>query len=109
MIEGFDIFWDSYPNKKGKQDAIRAWRALKGVTLDEILTGLDNYKKYKEDWKAWKMPGPWLRAGMWADEYAADEKARADVENAPLLTPEELDDWKRKYHAALMRQNEVEW
>ena len=76
--EQFDIFWEVYPNKKAKQDAFKAFKAaLKKVTLQEILDGLDTYKRMKPDWRQWKHPGPWLRAEMWADEYQEEEKKEA--------------------------------
>lgn len=46
-LEQFSIFYQSYPKKVGKTDAIKKFRSLikEGVTLDTILSKLDVYKK----------------------------------------------------------------
>lgn len=41
----FGEFWNAYPLKEGKQDALRAFRKLRsdGVPLDEIAAGVNGY------------------------------------------------------------------
>lgn len=44
---GFDRFWEAYPRKVNKQDAVKAWKKLKpGETmLEDILDGLQRWEK----------------------------------------------------------------
>jgi hypothetical protein len=68
--EQFTAFWRSYPNRKGKGDAIKAFKAaIKLATLDEIISGITLYVANKPDWQAYKHPGPWLRGMHWLDEW----------------------------------------
>jgi len=66
---GFDKFWNSYPRKVGKEDAAKAYaKALKHVSLIEILEALEKQKPQWRDPKFIPYPASWLNAGRWADE-----------------------------------------
>lgn len=68
--EQFTAFWNSFPNKKGKGDARKAFEtAIKKTTLDAMLTAITKYVSCKPDWQAYKHPGPWLRGEHWDDEW----------------------------------------
>lgn len=69
----FARFWAAYPNRVDKPAALRAWAKLKvdEPLLAKILAGLELYKAAKQDWRAWKNPGPWLNARRWEDEVPA--------------------------------------
>ena len=97
----FEDFYESYPLKRGRGDAEKAWKAaIKIASPDKIMAGLVRYKLNKEDFRQWKQPGPWLRAKMWADEYEEDNQ-----EKKPLLSTQGLIDFRRKYNAALIRRD----
>lgn len=75
----FDKFWDKYPLKKGKQQALKIWAKLsKSKNLPEIdilLSAIDNQiqeKKYLKDHNKfcpeWKHPSTWLNGGCWDDD-----------------------------------------
>lgn len=80
---GFQRFWERYPHKMGKQEAMKAFGKLKpdSTMLDEILAGLERYIASKPAWQEWKHPGPWLNQRRWEDQptktkprdYALDE------------------------------------
>jgi len=66
----FEIFWTSYPNKKGKEDALKAFRiAIKKTSLEKMLDAITLYVANKPDWQKYKHPGPWLRGGHYLDEW----------------------------------------
>ena len=65
-------FWESYPNKKSKGTAFKSFSKIIKVTpIEDILEGIEKYKKGKEDWKAWQHPATWLHGEGWKDEYGA--------------------------------------
>lgn len=78
VSEWFDTFWSAYPVKKGKEPARKAFeKAIReGATLDEILTGLEMYKREigpvvggkMLDGKTPKWAQGWLNDKRWLDE-----------------------------------------
>ena len=72
--EDFELFWDCYPKKKAKLDALKAWRQTADVrpSLDELIAALDvqaSSMDWQRDAGQWvPYPAKWLRQGMWADE-----------------------------------------
>lgn len=92
MIDGeaysleFQLFWDAYPNKKNKQDAVKRWDKLK-ITAElfrQIMDGLARAKKSyewgKNDGEFIPHPARWLNARGWENEYKPM--------NAPTRAPE---------------------
>src|SRR3990167_2704984 len=80
--DSFDAFWDAYPNKSGKQDALKVWRHLKpdGPLQARILATIAR-QRHEPSWlkeRGQFIPGPgkWLRHGKWDDEPVT---LRADV------------------------------
>jgi len=76
----FDEFWKSYPRKKSKVDASKAWKQVKGESIfDEIMAGLQRAVN-SPDWLKDKgqfipYPASWLRAGGWLDESGTNAPA----------------------------------
>jgi hypothetical protein len=71
----FDQFWEAWPLKKGKKDARLAFEKVvkSGVTLEQILAGVENYRREigpTPDWSKVKYPQGWLNAARWEDEPA---------------------------------------
>lgn len=67
----FDLFWESYPKKLNKADAIKAWKSVKG-DLQTILDALQ-WQKDLPDWKKESgqfvpYPASYLRGRRWEDE-----------------------------------------
>lgn len=72
--DGFDQFWKSYPKKKSKGDAEKAWKGLKPTKalLSIILTAVER-AKVCPDWtkdggQFIPFPATWLRRKGWEDE-----------------------------------------
>lgn len=71
---GFAVFWDSYPKRKNKGDAEKAWKAIKPdaslqtaiLEAVEVAKGSDDWRK--EGGKFIPYPASWLRAKGWMDD-----------------------------------------
>lgn len=71
---GFEAFWKSYPRKKKKGDAERAWQVLKpSRELQQVMAEAIERAKTSKDWRKDNgqfipYPATWLRARGWEDE-----------------------------------------
>jgi hypothetical protein len=73
----FDSFYQKYPVKKAKQEAIKAWNKLKpeNGTVELILSAIQKQKDANEASKKkgefvpeWPYPATWLNGKRWEDE-----------------------------------------
>ena len=98
--ERFDRFWASYPNKTGKQAALKTWSKLKpsAELTESILAAVE----YQKTWDRWTKdggryipnPATWLNQGRWEDEPpdSAAHTAPTDGENYLMgINPDELE------------------
>src|SRR5262249_29367461 len=75
---GFDRFWSTYPKKRHKPGAARAWRGVDGARhLEAILAGVERWKTSD----AWgrgfvEDPATFLRQRQWEDEPRRPSTAR---------------------------------
>ena len=73
QLEHFETFWVSYPRKKNKGDAEKAWRVVRpdAALLSRILGAVEVAKRgddwRKESGKYIPYPASWLRAKGWED------------------------------------------
>lgn len=71
---GFDLFWAVYPNKKGKDDARKAWekRHPHDALTDLIIAAVERQKHWpdwtKDSGRFIPHPATWLNRGSWEDE-----------------------------------------
>lgn len=67
LSENFEIFWNAYPRREGKQAAVKVWNRL-GLEekLGEILAGLEAWKKAREPQYMPYAQG-WLNSKSWMD------------------------------------------
>jgi hypothetical protein len=76
--EEFDRFWNSYPKKTGKQNAIREWNKAR-PDIVKVLQALEEQKEWRESAGAdefipeWKDPERWIKAGCWMDVVTTQE------------------------------------
>jgi hypothetical protein len=65
----FQDFWARYPRHVGKLDAEKAYKKARTLATDEeILTGVEFYKRHKPAYADWCYPATFLRQGRWMDE-----------------------------------------
>lgn len=64
----FELFWNAYPNKTGKQDALRKWLKIK-PPLQKIFFAL-KWQKESQQWQQGYIPNPatYLNQHRWEDE-----------------------------------------
>lgn len=70
MPDGFDHFWQRYPRRTAKLDALKAWgAALRIASVDQIMAGVERYRESENVARGYIChPGTWLRQGRWMDE-----------------------------------------
>jgi hypothetical protein len=73
-LSDFDLFWECYPKKKAKLDALKAWKQTENLRppIEQILAALDTQSQ-SADWtrdggQYVPHPATWLRGGRWDDE-----------------------------------------
>ena len=91
----FEKFWEAYPNKVGKQAALKAFEKARktGVKLETLIEAVEKQKESKK----WKKnngefipnPATWLNQGRWDDELE-----REGDENDGRNTGGPATDWK---------------
>ena len=71
-LSDFELFWEVYPNKKAKLDALKAWNQTRDARPDiEKIIGAIEYAVQSGQWRDTQYiphPAKWLRAGQWDDE-----------------------------------------
>lgn len=69
--QGFELFWDSYPRKIAKQNALKAWLKV-NPDVEKIMAALE-VQKDSEQWRKdggqfIPHPATWLNGRRWEDE-----------------------------------------
>jgi uncharacterized protein YdaU (DUF1376 family) len=66
--KNFEIFWNLYPHKVGKRDALKAFlSSLQRAPLSEILDGVRRYIRTKPPDRPWCNPATFLNQDRWLD------------------------------------------
>lgn len=86
--DGFATFWEQYPKKVAKPQALKAWKKIKpaGQLLAELMAALEKQKAsadwLKDDGRFIPHPATWLNGRRWEDEAPpAADKTAAPVRN----------------------------
>jgi hypothetical protein len=83
-----DRFWEAFPNKVGKADALKAFDKASHKTTPEVLfPALDLYARKTDD-RPFCNPATWLNQERWLDKPAGNTNGRRTVQQAAddLLT-----------------------
>ena len=86
--DGFDEWYEGFPNKVGKDAARRAFQVAirkPGVSLEVLKAGVKRYIASKPPDRPWCNPGTWLHQGRWADQPATGSAV-------PAIPPASPDD-----------------
>jgi uncharacterized protein YdaU (DUF1376 family) len=95
----FDTFWRSYPHKVGKRAAMTAFsRALGRASLDEILDGVERYRRDKPADRNWCNPATYLNEDRWTDQPGPPPQFQARATGPPR------DDADRQFAEMLARK-----
>jgi len=96
----FEIFYKSYPKKKAKIEAEKAFSKLNpdDTLLNAMLSAIDKAKK-SEDWMKDKgryipYPATWINAKRWLDEETESHPLAGTISDKTIRTVEMLDDWR---------------
>lgn len=70
--DDFEIFWNAYPRKIGKKEALKAWGKASGKpSLDDLLAAVEKQKASvqwtKDGGQFIPHPATWLNQGRWDD------------------------------------------
>lgn len=82
--ENFENIWKSYPNKKGKDGAFKAYkRAIKdGVTDEVILSGIERYKQEiaikRIEPQFIQYGSTWFNGKRWEDDYITTDAKQSN-------------------------------
>ncbi len=97
MTEEFEQFWNYYPRKVGKLDAIKAFSSVirQGYKAEDISAGAlafaEMCRREGTEPRFVPYPATWLRAGRWMDETLGNyqpidpERAAADKDKADRI------------------------
>lgn len=80
MEGAFDGFWEQYPRKRAKLDALKAWRKIPLTIelLEKMALALEAQMRTKQ-WRDGFIPYPatWLRRRQWEDELSGADFHKA--------------------------------
>jgi hypothetical protein len=72
----FDTFWQQFPRHVGKLAAKKAYqKARKQASAEDILNGIERYRRAKPAYADWCHPATFLNQGRWMDE---DDRATVE-------------------------------
>src|SRR5687767_9074297 len=79
--EEFETFWASFPRRVGKLAALREYeKARVRASAEDILAGVERYKRAKPEYADWCHPRTFLFQGRWMDEDDQPVELPAKVE-----------------------------
>lgn len=75
----FDSFWELYPRKVAKGQAVKAYRSARKITdADTILKAVKRYPFNRDQPQFIPYPATWLNGERWADELLGTTPATRD-------------------------------
>lgn len=86
LTDEFNTIWKEYPNKQGKQNALKSYiraRTKDKVEYQDIVDGLRRYLIYCKQNKKWYSPkngSTWFNQQSWTDEYPTKEVTTKDIQ-----------------------------
>lgn len=69
LAEDFAAFWNNYPRRTARLAAQKAYeRARRLDSHENIMAGVERYKRNKPEYADWCHPATFLNQGRWMDE-----------------------------------------
>ena len=103
---GFDRFWEAYPRKTAKQEAIKAFEKLKpdAMLIETMVKAIAQQKQsaqWQEDGGRYiPHPATWINQHRWEDELPAKGPEKLKVVNAAKYD-------QREYHESDFEENDA--
>lgn len=103
---GFDRFWESYPRKTAKQEAIKAFEKLKpdAMLIETMVKAVERQKQsaqWQEDGGRYiPHPATWINQRRWEDVLPAKGPEKLKVVNAAKYD-------QREYHESDFEENDA--
>lgn len=103
---GFDRFWESYPRKTAKQEAIKAFEKLKpdAMLIETMVKAIERQKQsaqWQEDGGRYiPHPATWINQRRWEDVLPAKGPEKLKVVNAAKYD-------QREYHESDFEENDA--
>jgi hypothetical protein len=108
--EQFNIFWQSYPRRIAKGNALKAFdKAIKQTTLEVMLDAITKYVANKPDYQDYAHPASWLNGQRWHDEWEPQQpkvSKYATPQYQPVSKPNQS---REDYLRAEMERAERSW
>lgn len=110
-IAQFDMFWDIYPNKKGKSAALKKWLTYgDSIDIEKVLSGTRDYIEFcKATDRPYKDGSTFVNQKSWEDEWVQSGPSKVvTFGRTAIQTPEvQLTDEERE-RLALARKGQIE-
>ena len=76
----FDLFWESYPKRVGRLQALKEWKKLKDFTIKDVLDGIERWKLSAQWQDIQFVPDPerFLKYRRWEDEVPQNAGSKND-------------------------------
>ena len=92
-VTDFERFWAAYPKKRNKETARKAFKKLKGVSIETLLEAIERQKR-SQDWlkdggQFIPYPASWLNAGGWENEVGESSDGLDNLRNLYAMFEEE--------------------
>lgn len=103
---GFDRFWEAYPRKTAKQEAIKAFEKLKpdAMLIETMVKAVERQKQsaqWQEDGGRYiPHPATWINQHRWEDELPQKGSEKLKVVNAAKYD-------QREYHESDFEENDA--
>lgn len=103
-LEAFGAFWLTYPKRRAKEEARKAWIAAidRGADPQHIVTAAKDYahERHGQDPKYTKYPATWLNKGCYDDEPDPQpgRHLRAVGDTGPHRNPDDQSEYEQGWH-----------
>ena len=69
-LNDWDLFWECYPRKVAKLDAMKAWKHTESVRpeIEQVIAAVERLARKTQDIQFCPYPATWLRRGQFFDE-----------------------------------------
>lgn len=110
-IAQFELFWDFYPNKKGKSAALKKWLSYGDeIDIEKVLTGTKDYIAFcKATERPYKDGSTFVNQKSWEDEWVVTGHSKVvAIGRGPMQTPLVTVTDEERERLAIARKSQIE-